>query len=356
MAAWWPLVRPAIAIALATLLVPTAAAHGDLAVNELEVLAIRDFEGQEDSFPWEGFEIWDVYVGEGYNGTYDSDGVHVKANFAGDGTRRPSGGKAWTITVQFTVGEEAIERQITHDGSTVTTSFESLQWTIADGNVFQVKAWVPIADWTGKSVTDLVIVSAVDGEPRDTAPGGVHAPGSGAEVPVQGPGTPVFPPLGEGRLVDEVHLTGPGKFLNVTLARKDGRTFEVTVTNPLKEQGQHVSLQADPAAGWALNATSWGANLDAGASTTFDVTLEPPRSGGSEVRPLRVDLVSDIGGRRSYFAFLDNDQVQLVDDASLARTATLLDDAKGTPGLPLAAVLGAVVMALLISQRRSPRS
>ena len=347
--------RPVMALVTVlafTLLMEPARAHGDLAVNELETLAIRDFEGQEDSFAWEGFEIWDVYVGEGYNDSYDSDGVYFKVNFAGDGTQRPTGGQAWTITFRFNVGEEAIEKQITHDGTSVTTDFESLQWMIADGNVFQVKAWVPVADWSGKSVTDLVIVSAVDGEPRDTAPGGVNAPGSGAEVPVEGPATPIFPALGEGRIVDEVVLTGPAKFLNVTLAPRESGTFDLMVANPLREQGQHVLLRPASTSGWEINTTTWSANLDGGASSTFTVRLLPNAVAGSLVEPLRLDLFSDIGGRQTFYAYLESDDVALVGDPSLARAATAGTQERETPAPALAGLVGAMVLAIALRRAR----
>lgn len=337
---------------LAILVAPTALAHGDLQINELETLAIRDFEGQEDSFAWEGFEIWDVYVGEGYNESYDSDGVYFKVNFAGDGTQRPTGGQAWTITFRFNVGDEPIEREITHDGATVTTTFESLQWMVADGNVFQVKAWVPIANWTGKSVTDVVIVSAVDGEPRDTAPGGLHAPGSGTEVPVQGPATPIFPPLGEGRIVDEVPLTGPAKFLNVTLDRRENGAYDILVANPLREQGQHVLLRPMPASGWDVNTTTWGANLDGGASSTFTVAFLPKASAGTVLEPLRVELFSDIGGRQTFYAYLDAEEVALVSDASLARAATVGAQDKETPGTAIVWMLGLIGLAAVATANR----
>ena len=344
--------RAATALLLATLVAPTALAHGDLQINELETLAIRDFEGQEDSFAWEGFEIWDVYVGEGYNESYDSDGVYFKVNFAGDGTQRTTGGQAWTITFRFNVAEEAIQREITHDGTTVTTTFESLQWMVADGNVFQVKAWVPIANWTGKSVTGLVIVSAVDGEPRDTAPGGVHAPGAGSEIPVRGPATPIFPALGEGRIVDEVPLTGPAKFLNVTLERRENGAYDMQVANPLREQGQHVLLRPVPTAGWEVNTTTWGANLDGGASSTFTVAFLPNARSGSMVDPLRVDLFSDIGGRQTFYAYLDAEDVALVSDASLARAATVGAQEKETPGPALVWMVALIGLAAVAMAKR----
>ncbi len=339
----------ALALVACASFAPTASAHGDLAVNEFETLAIRDFEGQEDSFAWEGFEIWDVYVGDGYSQAYDADGAYFKVNFAGDGTQRPTGSAAWTINFQFKIGEEAFERELSHDGATVTSDFENLEWTIADGNVLQVKAWVPVPEWGGQAVKDIVIVSSVDGDPRDTAPGGIHLPATGTEVPVEGPGTPVFPPLGEGRIVDEVKLTGPAKYLNVSIAPQGAGIFDITVQNPLKEQGQHVFLRGLPdGAAWTLNASASATNLAGGASTMFHVTLAPTATNGI-VEPLTVELYTDIGGRQTYYAYLDEGEVMLVSDAAAARAATI-EAPKEAPGLGLLAVLASVGVALYVSR------
>lgn len=325
---------------------PVASAHGDLAVNELETLAIRDFEGQEDSFAWEGFEIWDVYVGEGYSQANDSDGVYFKVNLAGDGTTRPTGGQVWTVTFRFTIGGEAFERTFSHDGAEVTTDFEELEWQIADGNVFQVRAWVPVPDWVGQSVTDIVLVSSVDGEPRDTAPGGIHAPGTGTEIPVEGPATPIFPPLGEGRIVDAVPLTGPGKFLNVSIATLPDGAFEFTVTNPLQEQGQHVMLGPLTTTAWSVTPSDWNANVEAGKTTTFRATIAPTSADGSQVEPLGLDLLTDIGGRQTYFAFIDAGQVTLTEDESAAHSGAFGEAEQEAPALPVLALVGALALAL----------
>ena len=340
-------------VALASL-APTTSAHGDLAINELETLAIRDFEGQEDSFVWEGFEIWDVYVGDGYNDAYGADGVYFKVNFAGDGTQRPTGSAAWTINFQFKVGEEAFERELSHDGTTVTSDFESLEWLIADGNVLQVKAWVPVPEWGGKSVRDIVIVSSVDGDPRDTAPGGVHTPATGTEIPVEGPGTPIFPPLGEGRIVDEVQLTGPAKYLDVSISPQGAGVFNITVKNPLKEQGQHVLLRGLPDLAWRMDASAAAANLEGGASAAFQVILAPTVTSGI-VEPLPVEIYTDIGGRQTYYAYLAEGEVLLVSDPAVAITATLDEASKDAPGLGLLAALACVAVALHTIRARSGR-
>lgn len=340
---------PATAILTIVLLAGAASAHGDLEINELETLAIRDFEGMEDSFPWEGFEIWDVYVGEGYNESYDMDGVYFKVNLAGDGTQRPLGGSVWSIQFQFNVDDETFKREIMHDGSAVTTSFESLQWMVADGNVFQVKAWTPVADIKGRNVTDITIVSAVDGEPRDTAPGGVHTPGAGAEVPVSGPATPVFPPLGEGRIVDAIPLTGPEKFIALGVEPKGNNAFVFSVTNPLKEQGQHVSIHGKPTAGWDMAAKDWGGSLDAQATTELEITIAP-RESSTTIEPLRVDVLTDIGGRQTLYAYLEEGSVTLVSDPALAKTSANTQDARNAPAPGILLILAA--LAALATLRR----
>lgn len=334
-----------VVVALAAV-APVAQAHGALAVNELETYAISDFEGQEDSFPWEGWEIWDVYVGDGYSQAHDSDGVYFKVNLAGDGTARPTSSQVWTVAFTFNVGDEAFARQITHDGTDVTTDFEELEWQIADGNVFQVRAWAPVADWVGQSVTDIVLVSSVDGEPRDTAPGGIHVPGAGTEVPVEAPPTAMYPAMGEGRLVEAVPLTGPGKFLDVAVVPLGNGTFDLTVTNPLAEQGQHAILRVPAVPGWTLTPSEWNANLDAGQSATLRIAMAPTTANGSMVAPAAFDILSDIGGRDTYYAFIDAQQVALTDDAALAQPATFGEPAQESPSLSLAALALALVVAL----------
>lgn len=335
--------------------VPLASAHGALAVNELETYAISDFEGQEDSFAWEGWEIWDVYVGEGYSQAYGSDGVYFKVNLAGDGTSRPTMGEEWAVTFTFKVGGEAFERQIAHDGTDVTTTFEELEWQVADGNVFQARAWAPVPQWAGQSVTDLVLVSSVDGEPRDTAPGGIHLPGTGAEVPVEAPPTAVFPAMGEGRLVEAIPLTGPGKFLNVSVVPLGNGSFEFTIANPLKEQGQHAMLSAASLPGWTLTPAEWNSNLEAGQSATLLAEIKPNTADGSLVDPVRFDILSDIGGRLTYHAYVDAGQVAVVDDAAAASPGTFGEPAKEAPALPAASVLAALALALAVRSRPGRR-
>ena len=338
-------------VLLALALLPTAAAHGDLEINELETLIIRDFEGQEDSFAWEGWDIWDVYVGEGYNDTLDSDGVYFKVNLGGDGTVRPTGGAIWSLTFTYDVGDESFEREIAHDGTDVTTTFESLQWQVADGNVFQVKGWAPVANWTGKALTNVVIVASVDGSPRDTAPGGVHDPATGTEIPVQAPSTVVFPPIGEGRIVDEVPLTGPAKYLELAVEPKGSDTFTLTVTNPLAEQGQHVMLDASPTPGWELVTASAPHSLDGGKSATFDVQLVPKGEPGTTLDPYAFGIVTDIGGHRALFAALGATGVTLVEDPALATASTIAGPARGVPLPAWTAVLGLAGLALLARRR-----
>lgn len=337
-----------VILAAATFIATPVAAHGDLTIHELETLAIRDFEGQEDSFPWEGFEIWDVYVGDGYNFLQDSHGVYFKVNFAGDGTQRPLGSAAWAVDISFKVGEETVEREIVHDGADVATTFEALEWVIADGNVFQIKAWTPVPDWQGKAVRDIVIVSSVDGEPRDTAPGGIHDPVTGTEIPVEAPSTVVFPPMGEGRIVEQVELTGPEKYIDVTLTPKGSGVFEFAIKNPLAQQGQHVHFREPESPGaWTMAVASMGgAEMEGGASKTFTVTLDSTATSGT-VEPLLLDLYTDIGGRQLFYAYLDDGDVKVTNDPALANAANV-EPAKeaSSPGVLASALVIGVALAL----------
>ena len=342
------MVRETAAFALLGLMafLPAASAHGALAVNELETYAISDFEGQEDSFAWEGWEIWDVYVGEGYSEAHSSDGVYFKVNLAGDGTSRPSGGQTWTVTFTFTIADQAFQRQIAHDGVDVTTDFEELEWQIADGNVFQVRAWVPVAAWEGQSVTDLVLVSTVDGEPRDTAPGGIHLPGTGTEVPVEAPPTQVFPAMGEGRLVETIPLTGPAKFIDVSIQSLGNGTFDLTVTNPLQEQGQHVLFHPTVAAGWTVAPAEWNSNLEAGQTVTLRADVRPTTADGSMVEPVRFDLLTDIGGRQTFQAYVEAGEILVTDDAAAAQAAAYGEVPKEAPAAPVSVLLIAFALAI----------
>lgn len=290
-----------------------------------------------NSKPWPSVTSKGKNVGDGYDFMLDAHGVYFKVNFAGDGTLRPLGGAEWGLDFQFKVGEEQYQRSIVHDGVDVTTTFEALQWTVADGNVFQVKAWAPVADWQGKSVTDIVIVASVDGELRDTAPGGIHLPATGTEVPVEAPATPIFPPLGEGRIVESVALPGPEKYLDVTVTPKGNGTFEFAITNPLKEQGQHVHLREAQSESWTITSSPGAAEIEGGGATTFLVNVQQKITNGV-IEPILLDFYTDIGGRQQYYAYLDGGDVALTSDSAMAAAASL-EPAKESPGVGLALML-----------------
>jgi hypothetical protein len=337
------------ALALA-FLVPAASAHGGLTLNEFDVYAIGDFEGHEDSFEWEGFEIWDVYAGDGYSMQNESHGVYFKVNLAGDGTKRPSGGETWDIQFTYKVGGTEYTRIISHDGTEVTTDFEELEWQIADGNVFQVRAWAPVPAWVDLTISDLVLLSSVDGEPRDIAPGGIYDPATGQEIPVNAPPSAVFPEVGEGRIVDVVTLTGSAKFLEVSVMPEADGWFAFNVTNPLAEQGQHFMVQATPGAGWNVNGAPNPESVDGAKSTNFRMQFTVDED-ATIVEPMRFDLMTDIGGLQSWYAFLGANGVEVVNDESMATAGSIEQPAQDTPGLPLVWI--GLVMVAFAARRRS---
>lgn len=336
-----------ILAALALLVAPNVSAHGALQLNEFDAYAISDFEGQEDSFPWEGFEIWDIYVGDGFNMATQSHGVYFKGNFAGDGTLRPTGSAVWTLDFSFDVGAESYERRVTHDGVEVTTDFEQFESQLADGNVFQIHAWVPISSWEGESVSNLVVLSSVDGSPRDIAPGGIFDPVTGQEIPVAAPATPVFPALGEGRLLETVPLTGAAKFLDVTVA-KDGNIFAFNVNNTLAAQGQHFLVRTPAESNWTVGGKPAAESIEGGAGFAFNLDLS---HGEGMIEPLQIDLITDIGGRQSWYAYADDLGIHMVNDQSMASVYNAGAQDNEAPGLPLFVVLGTLVA--VIARKRT---
>lgn len=330
----------------ALLLLPLAQAHGALELNQFDTYAISDFEGQEDSFPWEGFEIWDIYAGDGYHMESRSHGVYFKGNFAGDGTLRPTGSESWDLTFTFDVGNASYERTISHDGTAVTTDFEGLEHQISDGNVFQVHAWVPIQNWTGAAISNLVVASSVDGSLRDVAPGGIFDPVLGVEVPVQVPPTPVFPEMGEGRIVESVPLTGGAKFLDVTVTNA-GDSFAFSVNNTLATQGQHFMVSVGNESAWTVEGNPSVQTLEGGAGMQFTIDLEYQED--VPVAPLQIDLMSDVGALQSWYAYVDEGVIKITSDASQASLYVPLLEEEA-PSLPLLLPLVAV---LLLASRRN---
>ncbi len=329
---------------------PNAAAHGGLTLNEFDTYAISDFEGQEDSFPWEGFEIWDIYAGDGYSQAFASHGVYFKANFAGDGSLRPTGSQSWDLQFTYNVGDQDYVRNISHDGTDIVTDFEEFEWQIADGNVLQVRAWAPVDEWQGLSITDLVVVSSVDGDRRDIAPGGIYDPATGQEVPVNAPPTPVFPEIGEGRIVDAVPLTGAAKFLNVTILPEGDGWFNFTIKNPLAAQGQHFMVDALAGPGWTVAGAPNAMSLDGAGEVSFSMRFTPHRD-ATVIEPMRFNLLTDVGGLQPYYAFVGAaGDVLVTNDAAAATPASIEEPEVETPGLGLVSI-GLVALALAARKR-----
>lgn len=160
--------------------------------------------------------------------------------------------------------------------------------------------------------------------------------------------------MGEGRIVEAVPLTGPGKFLKIAVVPLGNGTFEFNVTNPLKEQGQHVMLQPTSTAAWTVTPSEWNANLEAGKSATLRAEIKPSAAGGAMVDPIPFDLVTDIGGRQTYYAYVDAGQVTVVDDMNAASAGPFgaADKEAGAPPLSLLVIALAVGLVLHRSRAR----
>ena len=145
--------------------------------------------------------------------------------------------------------------------------------------------------------------------------------------------------------METVPLTGSAKFLDVTATPDGPGAFAFDVANPLAAQGQHFIVRLGNATGWSVHGAPDPAGLDGGASTSFELHVT---ADGTATEPLRIDLVTDIGGLRPFYAFAAPTGIQLTEDPSLA-VMTITEETQDTPApLPFLAV----ALALLVLRRR----
>ena len=139
----------------------------------------------------------------------------------------------------------------------------------------------------GDSITGVTLTSQLDGEAADLMPG-TWMTETGAEAP--------FIPNPEGELeqpdAGTYVLAGPAKLLDVTNDAVVGATnVTFTVKNPLTETPQFVNLTLSLPEGTTGSLDSKGVNLEAGASRSIKLTLEPGATAGD----VMINVTSDLG-------------------------------------------------------------
>jgi hypothetical protein len=294
-------------VALVMTSVPVAA-HGTIKPLETETLVLLD-EGDDSVYATAAYDIYQVYAGEAFIEAL-GDGLYFRTILFGSWSEPKVPHNEYKVV--FTLAGEGFEVSrfmATRDGRTFTTDFDALVFKASADEVIVERAFIAYngtALRQGVVVTTFVVESFTDGELRDRAPGGVYVPGSQGLVSV---------PLGSSRqVVSEYPLRGPSQYFSgsVSLNERYSRNSDspevelrFTVKSLLTEADQNVWVLARPFHSHHANETQWmmqpkgesGGLLKAKATRTFVLLFHPQQGSDGLVHPLRVDVVSDLGGR-----------------------------------------------------------
>jgi hypothetical protein len=299
---------PLLLAALTLALPAPAFAHGVFEASELELHVLSD-EGTDSIEPYGGYDINELFVGFAHDPAIGAgpagDGVYLRAEVYGlPENGAPVPGQTWSLRFTFETPGGALERTIsTTDAKTFTSDFDSLLAEVdaAERATHFQRAFISYEAAglkPGDSIGSFKVESRVNGDLRDVAPGGIPVPGSN--------GAATFPdPLaipGKGALAESVQLVGPEQYVKVALQPLPDGSFNVTLRSALTKGGQHVFVQPGATEGWTYRldgATS--APLAANGTLAFRLTATPANA----TAPLRLDLLTDVGGRAELFLGTD---------------------------------------------------
>ncbi|HUR62724.1 MAG TPA: hypothetical protein VM286_10240 [Candidatus Thermoplasmatota archaeon] len=295
-----PLLLLLPAAALLVALVPPVGAHGTFEASELEVHVLND-EGSDAIEPYGGYDINELFVGFAHDPAIGrgaaGDGFYFRLEAYGlmdKGAHVP--GQPWSLQVTAGTPNGPLTRTIsTTDGTTFTSDFDALLAEVepAERSTHFQRAFVSFAKAglaPGQPLGPFKVESRAGTDLRDVAPGGIPVPGTNGAATYPDPAA--IP--GKGLLVETVPLQGPERYVQVSLQGRPDHAFNVTVRSALHKGGQHVFVQADGADGWTytLDGTTTKA-LEANGTLTFALHAVPANATG----PLRLDILTDIGGR-----------------------------------------------------------
>jgi hypothetical protein len=296
----------ALAIVLgASALAPLASAHAapDPLDNSVHVLA----DEAEDAFYWyDGYDLYNLFAREAYVETLDEPGIVLRFTLYG-GFAPASTADELAIDVEATSPEGTQNLTITTaDDEEWSGDLEVLvanvtedepPWTGVTARMQVFASYEQLGVAPGASLEDVRMVSRVDDEARDVAPGGVLLPHSQGRAEA---------PVGESqRLVDSLELEGPHGYVDAE-ARSTDDGLVIAVENTLAN-GQHVSVDLASTEGW--NASVSGpaqASLPANETAEFpvDANVTPDAR-----EPLGIEVVTDLGGHQTLFAGVNGSQL-----------------------------------------------
>lgn len=313
-----------------------------------------------------GYDLYQVYIGEAFTGIGASsnpgggcadncaldhhggdddthkalDGVYFHTTLFGDFDMRPPTAQEYRVVFSFTAPHGPISRYLaTTDGKTFKTNFDALNAKFSGDHVDVERAFIALLGMKvelGETLTAFKVESFVDGELRDRAPGGVFVPGSNgmAEIPSESVVKS-----------DKYPVVGPSKYFQATIEGSVD-AYKATATSLLSKTSQHVraelydfdttctTMEGDVmqctaptrvAQGtWSIEPvgkTQTDLPAKGKASLEFKVIPRPLEDG--TLAPVRLNIVSDAGGRVGFVLAIVDGQVAILPEGTQAEVGKL---------------------------------
>lgn len=336
------LLVPVALLLLLALLAPAATAHTSPAILDVEEQVLLD-EADDAYYVTDGYDLFDLYVREAYWSAFDQEGlvfrIGLYGGFGPAGGAGPAAVSHLHIDLELAAGgDEHTYRFTTPDDAQWSGDAPVLHHEVEPdlgGVSGQLLVFVPYAELgvaPGDTVSDIRLASYADERVVDEAPGGMN--------PVGGPQAPVGDSV---RFIEEYPLRGPVGYTWTDASVADA-DVHFDVGNNITTSDQHLFLE--PGDGWQVEpVTPWAAEVEAEEDVRF--TLRVLEAGDD---PLRVDVVTDTGGRETLYLAQAGDGF----DVARGEPPAVQDDgapAQESPGLLAGAAVAALVLVALVRRR-----
>jgi hypothetical protein len=282
--------RPAAVAATLAILALAAPAwgHGVDQARELEVYLLED--EASDTVMMYGYDLHQVFLGTAHHPAVAGeagDGLYFRFSLYGD-RAAATPGSAWRVEVEFQVDGKPVTRYLeTRDGQAFATDFDLLVAEV-EGELVTVERAFVLFSGAGiardGTLSHLRLVSRVDGDVRDVAPGGIPVPGTGGALAA----------LDDGKVHNATaRLPDVAAYADIAATPIPGG-WSLLVSSRLKEGEQHAILRLPTVPGWSLAVQGpASAVLLPGGNATFSFLAAPEPGAG----PVALEVLTDVGGR-----------------------------------------------------------
>ncbi len=291
---------PFVAVLLFAL--PSASGHGAAAAREIDTRILADDDGLigfsaciegEACVPGLASESWDLIVLEARE-AYLPDGKPALVLRTVYQTDDAHDGR--TVTISFDAGGKSQVFGFESKGEgVITDTFDLVRgpFPAFDGFPFAVDGYVSYAKLglkPGDQLTNVRVVSAIEGEEGDVMPGTWMS--NGVEVPY----VPSEPEIPGAAAAGTYTLAGPAPLVTIATSStaldlgKNATRLTLTLTSKLTSTPQFVNLTMASPPGIVAALSQSGVALDGGATKTVTVTVSRASTAGTLNVTIRSDL------------------------------------------------------------------